>query len=64
MKYIGMVNPLFIERIISKKECINCDSKNIKVDTFTNEMFKETYKITGLCQSCQEGELKFYNKNS
>ena len=40
-------------KLVSEKKCPFC-KKEINVDEFEDELSKKEFKISGLCQSCQD----------
>ena len=42
------------KQTISDGECIACDAEGIIASSFSNDISKKEYSISGMCQSCQD----------
>jgi len=52
-----MLSSLFgVDRVktISEGYCVSCDTQDIKATSFTDDLSRKEYAISGLCQSCQD----------
>ena len=53
----SMLSSIFgVDRVktISEGYCVSCDAKDIKATSFTDDLSRKEYAISGLCQSCQD----------
>ena len=53
----SMLSSLFgVDRVktISEGYCVSCDTQDIKATSFTDDLSRKEYAISGLCQSCQD----------
>ena len=53
----SMLSSLFgVDRVktISEGYCVSCDTEDIKATSFTDDLSRKEYAISGLCQSCQD----------
>ena len=39
---------------ISKGECISCDATGLIASSFSDDLSRKEYSISGMCQSCQD----------
>jgi len=39
---------------ISKGECVSCDSTGNNSKSFTDDLSRKEYQISGMCQKCQD----------
>lgn len=39
---------------ISKGECMTCDSQGNNARSFTDDLSRKEYQISGMCQKCQD----------
>jgi len=52
-----MLSSVFgVDRVktISEGYCVSCDTEDIKATSFTDDLSRKEYAISGLCQSCQD----------
>ena len=53
----SMLSSIFgVDRVktISEGHCVSCDTENIIATSFTDDLSRKEYAISGLCQSCQD----------
>ena len=53
----SMLSSVFgVDRVktISEGYCVSCDTEDIKATSFTDDLSRKEYAISGLCQSCQD----------
>ena len=53
----SMLSSIFgVDRVktISEGYCVSCDTENIIATSFTDDLSRKEYAISGLCQSCQD----------
>jgi len=45
--------PQFADRVI-RGECVTCASTSLRNSDFKNDLSREEYSISGMCQTCQD----------